>query len=195
MASTARLARASALHLDAPPTDVTAEPHRRDTSRHKEVSMGRILLTGAVACLLAAGCQPATTELTDAQKAEIEEAVKQASTDLWAAWVAQEDVDEYLSHTSNWVVPWGGFASVDALRSSILGTWERQNWEIRDLGEVEVLVLGTDAAALKATAVCVVTDTAGTAQELTQDYAGVWVREDGHWKLLMSRLFNQLRDM
>ena len=41
-----------------------------------------------------AACQPAITELTEEQKAEIAETVRQVNADYWAAWARMENLDE-----------------------------------------------------------------------------------------------------
>ena len=131
------------------------------------------------------------SELTEEQKAEIADATRQAATQLYASWVAQEDVDTYVSYHSDWAgVPWSDEESLDTFRSWLSGYWEANDWEIRERGVMEVLVLGPDAAAVKGTDVVAVTDTTGAVREFTQDWAYVLVREDGRWRILIARLYD-----
>jgi uncharacterized protein (TIGR02246 family) len=129
--------------------------------------------------------------LTEEQKAEIADAARQAATQFKASWVAQEDLDTYVSYHSDWAgVPGSNWESLDTFRSFLSGYWAANDWEEREKGEMEVLVLGPDAAAVKGTDVVAVTDTTGAVREFTQDWAYVLVREDGRWRILVARLHN-----
>ena len=149
--------------------------------------MRRLALAVLSLAFLATACQPAATELTEEQKAEIEEAVAQAAIAHGVSWRAQEDIDEYMSYASDWgFVPWN-YESPDDWRSLTLRFWERWDWESHENRDVQVLVLGPDAAAVQMIGVGVIRDTAGVAVDRTSHIKQVWVREAGEWKLLVAR--------
>jgi hypothetical protein len=58
--------------------------------------MRRFVISAFAVSVLAA-CQPATTELTDELKSEIEAAVRTAAEDLWAG-ASEADMEHVLSH-------------------------------------------------------------------------------------------------
>ena len=132
-----------------------------------------------------AACQPATTELTDAQKVEIEQAVIQAYQGYWNVWTAQESVDGYMGYFHDWAVsPLDGFESIAAVRAETLELWAYyRSWEV-ELGETRVLVLAPDVAVLEGTSVSVVTDITGLVMEWTQRSSWVWILRDGQWKIV-----------
>ena len=147
----------------------------------------RRLAFAVVSLALLAACQPATTELTDAQKAEIEAAVLEASvayTDVFHA----EDSDGYMSYNSDWAgTPWGCCETLDDLRSSVQTDWDRWDFESFENGEMEVMVLGPDAAAVAFTQMQVRVDSAGVRRETAHKLAFIWVRDAGQWKLLVAK--------
>ena len=132
-----------------------------------------------------AACQPATTELTDAQKAEIEQAGIQAYQGFWNAWTAQQSVDDYMGYFHDWAVsPLDGYESIAAVRSEALELWAYYlSWEV-ELGETRVLVLGPDVAVLEGTSVSVVTDITRIVMEWRQKSSWVWILRDGQWRIV-----------
>jgi hypothetical protein len=147
--------------------------------------MPRFAFATVALAFLAAACQPATTELTDAQRAEIEQAVIQAYQGYWNVWTAQESVDDYMGYFHDWAVsPLDGFESIAAVRAETLELWAYyHSWDV-ELGETRVLVLGPDVAVLEGASVSVVTDITGIAMELTQRSSWVWVLRDGQWRIV-----------
>ena len=140
---------------------------------------------------LATACQPATTELTEEQKAQIAAAVMEASAAYTAVHHA-EDLDGYMSYNSDWAKsPWGCCATIDDLRSFILAQWDRWDWESWETGEMKVMVLGPDAAVVDFTEMQVQVDTAGVRRETANELAFLWVREAGQWKLLVAKQHSQ----
>jgi len=136
---------------------------------------------------LLAACQPATTELTDAQKAEIEAAVLEASVAYTEVYHG-EDVDGYMSYSSDWAgTPWGCCETLADLRSFAQTEWDRWDFESFENGEMKVMVLGPDAAAVAFTQMQVRVDSAGVRQETAHELTFVWVREAGQWKLLVAK--------
>jgi len=112
--------------------------------------MRRLTLSVLSLAMLAA-CQPATTELTEEQKAEIETTVKQIATENWRAWLAQEDVNQVMSVNSDWAgTPWDGTSSPQELRASLLSHWE--NWDYQQDVDIEwdVMVLAPNVVAARA---------------------------------------------
>jgi len=146
--------------------------------------------------LFAVACQPATMELTDEQNAEIEEAVRRTVTDYLSSWWAQEDLEGHMSYYSDWAgAPFPGFESLEAIRSFAVSTWEAWDTETFGLGDVDVEVLGPHAAAAKGS-YYVVEDSLG-ATRVRQDYewAHLWVRQAGEWKLLLAKAASRRTDM
>lgn len=149
--------------------------------------MRRLALAAVSLAFMVTACQPATTELTEEQKAEIEEAVAQAAIAHGDAWRAQEDIDEYMSYASDWgFVPWR-YETPEDWRSGTLSFWERWDWVSHEDRDVQVLVLGPDAAAVQMLGVGVLRDTVGLTLDRTSHVKQVWVREAGEWKLLVAR--------
>lgn len=152
--------------------------------------MRRPALTVVSLAVLATGCQPATMELTDEQKAEIEEAVLEASAEYTEVYHA-EDIDGYMSFASDWAEsPWGCCETLDGLRSFVTDYWDRWEFENVDNGEMKATVLGPDAAVVTFTQTRVQIDTTGEGREMASDLAFLWVREAGQWKLLMGKQYN-----
>ena len=147
--------------------------------------MRRFVLAASALTVLAA-CQPATTELTEEQKAEIEAAVVEASVAYTEVYHGK-DFDGYMSFNSDWAgSPWGGAETLGELRSGVQAEWDR--WDLEhENGEMKVMVLGPDAAAVTFTQVQVRIDSAEVRQETAHKLAFVWVREAGRWKLLVAK--------
>jgi hypothetical protein len=136
----------------------------------------------------AVACQPATMELTEEQKAEVEDVVKELAAKYSEAWMSDRDIDGYMHYASDWAgTPWGCCETLEDLRSYATRFWNRWDWESHELGEMSVLVLGPDAAAVTFTAVAVRVDSAGVRSEVTNEIANLWVREAGQWKLLIGK--------
>ena len=155
----------------------------------------RRLVLAVLSLAFLAACQPATMELTDEQKAEIEEAVLEASTEYTRVFHA-EDIDGYMNFASDWAEsPWGCCESLDGLRSYVTDTWDRWEFENLDNGEMKVMVLGPDAAVVAFTQTRVRVDTNGDEREMASDLAFLWVREAGQWKLLIAKQYNHPVDM
>jgi ketosteroid isomerase-like protein len=147
--------------------------------------------------LVFAACQPATMELTEEQKATIADAVREANADYWAAWARMEDFDEYAGHYSDRSVffPLVDAESREAHRSVVMGLWSRLNaWEVQEMPQPDVLVLGADGAFLEGSAVSLLTDTTGATEEWVQTYSSVWVREESGWRMVATRFSTAVRE-
>ncbi len=150
--------------------------------------MRQIRLTAAAACLLAA-CQPATTELTDEQRAAIADTVNAANAEAWDAW-REVDLDRALSyiHDSPDVgfamegQVYSGYAEVDSFWRGGFASADRIDITISDL---RTMVLTADVVCLVQRGVFSVTDSAGTSPETAFALTTTWVRRDGEWKVLL----------
>ncbi len=149
--------------------------------------MGRIVLA-VVGLAVMAGCQYASTEMTEAERGDIAAAVSEVATQNWRAWLAQEDVDEVLSVSSDWAgTPWSGTSSLDAMRNDMAVHWDRWDYDQNVEYDWDVNVLAPNVAAAKLTTDYVRTDVDGIVQNWTVNWATVWMLEDGEWKLLMAK--------
>jgi hypothetical protein len=153
-------------------------------------SIAILLLLGPVAC------QPASNELTEAQRTEIRAAVLEADAGWWEAWASMENLDDYMGYFSDWFeTPITGWASTEALRAGGAETWEETaSWEY-EFGDRRVKVLAPNVAALEGRIVSLVTDTAGAAVEWNQRYTQVWSLEDGGWKILTCGFWTSRRSV
>jgi hypothetical protein len=145
-----------------------------------------------------AACQPATMELTDEQKAEIEQSVRAAVLEAWASWYDQADIDDYVSHHSDWAgSPWGcsGCETLEGLGTAVQDYWNQWDIDSHEDGEVDVMVLGPDAAAAKIISNIAMTDTAGVHREWQYNQAMLMVRENGQWKLMVAKNAGRRTDM
>lgn len=140
--------------------------------------------------LVFVACQPAAMEMSDAQKAEIEQSVRAAVLEAWASWYDQAAIDDYVSHHSDWAgSPWpcGGCETLDGLRTYVQDYWNRWDIDSHEDGEVGVWVLGPDAAVAKLVSDVSMTDTAGVHREWQYNQAMLMVREAGEWKLVVAK--------
>ena len=152
--------------------------------------MRRLAFAAVSLAFLATACQPATTELTEEQKAAIADTVMRLSAESAAAWDSQ-DSSRFYSYFADWsAFPMAGCPSLDAYRSDIASFWPRFSSWTSDQREIRTLVLGPDAVALEGRQVAAVTDTAGTSGEWITIYSELWVRGDTGWKILFYKFYN-----
>lgn len=143
--------------------------------------MRRIVLAAFALTVLAA-CQPATTELTEEQKAAIADTIQQVNTEHAVAMNAR-DLDSWLSGLSDdirWAIPYGyGSHSQieDAVRSGLDAATDTTGWGM-DWEETHVRVLGPDAAVLWGTYAARFYDDERVHTTL------VYARVDGEWKVV-----------
>ena len=150
--------------------------------------MRRLTLSVLSLAFLAA-CQPATTELTDEQKAEIAAEVEALHAASWDAWRAV-DLDRALSYWDSssdvWWAEQGqivhGYVEAEShFREASAGV---SSFDIT-ISESRTLVLAADAVAVLQQGVFSVTDSAGmTSPEQPFVMSATWVRRDGEWKVL-----------
>lgn len=137
--------------------------------------------------LAAVGCQPATMEMTEEQRAEVEQSVRAAVLEVWASFY-NEDIAAYMDGHSGWAgSPWGCCETFDGLSTYAQDFWNRWDIDSHEEGEVSVMVLSPDAAAVRFVAEIARTDTTGVHQEWRWDQAMLMVREAGVWKLVVGK--------
>lgn len=149
--------------------------------------MRRFVLTAFAMTVLAA-CQPATTELTDEQKAEIVAEVTAINEVFWDAWRAA-DVDRAFSYyydSAEFVfayegVVYYGYAEVDA--NFRPGMANVASMSIMITSSVTT-VLAADVVSTMDAGTYAVTDTAGViGPELGFAVTSIWILREGEWKI------------
>ena len=145
------------------------------------VMKSRLLFFAIPAAIMLTACQPATTELTEEQKAAIEDTIQQLNTELTVAMNAR-DFDSWLLSLSDdirWGFPYGysSHADIEGTLRSMLDAATDTEWGL-DWDETFVRVLGPDAAVLWGTYTLRGSD--GAQIHATQVYA----RVDGEWKIV-----------
>jgi hypothetical protein len=127
-------------------------------------------------------CQPATTELTDAEKVAIADEFRQFRMDLYAS-NERNDVESTLNAVSEDValITQGirlSYADFATAARDAFGSLQAQTVNVQDM-QIDVLAAGalvnTDAI------VTVTTDTSGNTVEQTHLHTEVWVKRDGRW--------------
>jgi len=148
----------------------------------------RRFIIAAFALTFLAACQPATTELTEEQKAEIAAEVNAIHSEMWDAW-READVPKamsnYLDSPEFTLALQGqlisGFGAFDEMVGSIFSNVESQT----------ITVDETQTAVFAANTVCVVehvtytmTDTDGiTSPEYTAVLTSLWIKNDSEWRI------------
>ena len=147
--------------------------------------MRRLALAALSLAFLVTACQPATTELTEEQKAAIEEEVRQTVDDMGDAYSAL-DFDRFRSFLADdlrWAISLVPFLTMEdiepALRAYMSGISETTSED-----ELFVRVLGPDAAVVGLTSHETVVDVNGVSSSTRTALTLVWARADGVWKLV-----------
>ena len=148
--------------------------------------MQRFVLTAFAVTVLAA-CQPATTEMTEEQEAEIAAEVTGRLDALWEE-LKQPDVDRLLTFTSQMPESFGVSDGVfsewsparDSMMRAALGEWEDQ---VLTVSETRTVVLSPDVVYTMRVGTDSVTLKSGEASP-TRPWAwtSIWVRRDGEWR-------------
>ncbi len=148
--------------------------------------MRRLALAALSLAFLVTACQPATTELTEEQKAAIEEEVRQTQDDMDDAWSAL-DFDRFRSFFADdlrWAIsPWPFLTMEDiepGFRAYVSGISETT---LEDEDSF-VRVLGPDAAVYGWTSHETVVDVNGVSSSVRTAGTFVWARVDGVWKVV-----------
>jgi len=149
--------------------------------------MRRIVLAGCALTVLAA-CQPASIELTDYQKAEIEAEVQLLHDQFWDAW-RETDVTRGMFYYLNSPEFTGalegqlvhGFAAFNDLARAAFSNVTSQAITI---DESQTTVMAHDIVCVIEHVTYTQTDTAGaTGPEYTAAITLAWVLRDGEWKV------------
>ena len=147
--------------------------------------MRRLALAALSLAFLVTACQPATTELTEEQKAAIEEEVRQMQADMGDAYRAL-DFDRFRSFLADdlrWAISPVPFFTIEdmepGLRAYMSGISETTSED-----ELFVRVLGPDAAVVGLTSHETVVDVNGVSSSVRTAMTLVWARVDGVWKVV-----------
>ena len=152
--------------------------------------MRRFVLAAFVFTVVTA-CQPANTELTDEQEAEIAEEVLAAFLEAEAAWETENaDPDMVMSRFVNssesvWAgsgILIRGYDDQFEVSRSAYASRAKADWSSTDR---HISVLATDVVYMMDVGKVVFTDTAGvTTPESNYAYTYIWVQKNGEWKIL-----------
>lgn len=142
--------------------------------------------------LFVAACSPATTELTDAEKAAIAADVNAITSEYWDAWRAA-DWDRGMSYyldSPDFV--WASGGTVYFGLSVLEGykpAFDNVASQSFIFSESRTTVMAPDAASVTAVGTWTQTDTTGVAGPM-QDivWTGVWIQRDGEWKIHLVHL-------
>ena len=151
----------------------------------------RRFVLAAFALTVLAACQPATTELTEEQKAEIAAEVNLRSDMLWDE-LRQPDFDRLATFVHQtpgaFSVSNGRFTewspASDSITRAALAEWEDQ---VLWVSEARTVVLSPDVVYTMRVGTDSVTFRSGEATP-TRPWAwtNLWVRRDGEWKVMYS---------
>jgi uncharacterized protein (TIGR02246 family) len=133
-------------------------------------------------------CRPATTELTEEQKAAIADTVRQLSMDYLAS-VSTLDADTVMgfhidSDEFAWSIDSELSLDFEAVKASAAAKYAALVAARVSLDTVRVAVLGPDAAVLSGAGAAYVTDPAGQEMKLPLAVTFVAARRGGRWVLL-----------
>jgi len=151
--------------------------------------MRRLVLAVLPLALLSA-CQPATTELTEEQKAEIAAEVDSVASDWWSAW-SVVDFDRGMSFYADAPeTAWAGdgevhysIANIDSHYRPFFAGLQRQ--DVNVTGSRTIVLAPDIVYTIRSTAIVAV-DTAGApAPETRFVETIVWVKRNNQWKVLL----------
>jgi len=168
-------------------------PLRITDTRHdlpEEIAMHRLALAALSPVFLAA-CEPVTTELTDAQNAEIAAQVNAVKADVWDAW-RDWDVARVVSYYFNspdfaWADDGQLFVGWAAFNEAVKGG----NLESQTItfNESRTTVLAADAVHSVEQGTYSVTDSDGvTGPAWKFAFSALWIHRDGEWKVHFSHI-------
>ena len=139
--------------------------------------------------LVAVGCQPATMELTEEQKATIVEELTQAFDD-YAVVVRQLDQDGVMGFFQQSAdIAFAEYGAI-TLSWSALAETVRQGWpmyasvESFEWGDLHIQALAPNVAAVTTTFAFAASDTTGAPISVSGTFSTVWVQTDGEWKIV-----------
>jgi hypothetical protein len=148
----------------------------------------RRFVLAAFALTVLAACQPATTELTEEQKAAISEELTQQYEGLLASTsqLSQEGFMGYFqnSHEITFAANGSFYRSHSALVDTVAAHWApiasmEGNW-----GNLNIQVLAPNVAVATSVFNFTATDNAGATTHFTGTWTAVWVEREGAWKMV-----------
>ncbi len=152
--------------------------------------MQRTILSALAFYIAAIACQPASTELTEEQKAAIADSVTQLSAEMQSAFDNKDAA--YFDYVSDWATSSAvGNRFLEAGRSFVEENIWVNNSQTSEPGQTRTRVLGPDAVVVERAQVNIITDSTGETQEYDVLLLQLWVREDAGWKALL----NQFTDL
>ena len=151
--------------------------------------MPRLALALTVLVFLVSACQPATSELTDADRALIEDALRAAHAEAAAA-VNELDVERFLSFFASGEDfafaelgkierSWSAFSDTTRAHWGVLASVESFEW-----GELQIQILSKNAAVVTTSFDFSASDTAGNQFTASPTWTAVWLEQDGQWKMI-----------
>ena len=151
--------------------------------------MRRSILLAIAFSFTAVACQPASTELTEEQKAAIADSVTQLSAEMQRAFDNKDAA--YFDFFSDWTTSSAvGNRFREAGRSFVQDSIWANNTQTSESGQTRTRVLGHDAVVVERAQVNVITDSAGETREYDVLLLVLWVREDTGWKALLNQFTN-----
>ena len=146
--------------------------------------MRRSILLAVAFSITAVACQPASTELTEEQKAAIADSVTQLAAEMQRAFDNEDAA--YFDYFSDWTTSSAaGSRAHEQNRSATMEDYWANNTQASESGQTRTLVLGPDAVVVERAQVNIVTGSTGETQEYDVLLSELWVREDTGWKALV----------
>ncbi len=151
--------------------------------------MRRSILLPVAFSIAAVACQPASTELTEEQKAAIADSVTQLSAEMQSAFDNHDAA--YFDYFSDWTTSSAaGNRLREAGRSFVQESIWANNTQTSEPGQIRTRVLGPDAVVVERAQVNIITDSTGETREYDVLLSELWVREDTGWKALLYQFTN-----
>jgi ketosteroid isomerase-like protein len=147
----------------------------------------RRLALAVLALSFLAACQPATTELTDAERTTIRGTITQLADEVFDAFRAI-DVERFMApYGSEFVWVENGVLGTD--RDSLANAWSDIFASIREITsgdwkDVYVDVLGRDAAVFTGSFDWAGIDTSGAAMAVSGVWTTIWTRTEEGWEII-----------
>ncbi|UCG89178.1 MAG: nuclear transport factor 2 family protein [Gemmatimonadota bacterium] len=150
--------------------------------------MRRLILAALAVALVATSCQPAASELSEAERTAIAETVNAINAGFWDAWRAA-DFDRGMSYYDN--SPDLAFAFEGAVDYGYAEIEAKYLPGMAGVASQEITVTDSRTTVLAPDVVCIMeagsssaTDTAGvTGPEGSFAVTSIWVLRDGEWKI------------
>ncbi len=152
----------------------------------------RRIAVAAFALTVMAACQPATTEMTEAGKTEIEEQIRIAYADFDEAYQT-DDFDRWRSHLTD-DVRWGGggsFVGTEQLVRFARAHMSRETEFSGETDDIHVRVLGPNAVLLTAAFHGTTVEVSGESNSERTAMTTIWIKVDGVWKIVHGHTGNQ----